>query len=633
MDHAERARTLLARDYLTPTIDHALLALQTASQDQKLELRAIIGIALQRKSMNAAAMRYLDGVLEDNPSHARVLAHRGIAHDRLYRKPQAQQDLKRSVELDPEYSLAWEELAYISYDLQDAATLDEAIANLERLGKVPGALYRLRGKRALDAGDSTAGVADLRAGARNGDPMAAFHLDEAGIEFETGDERALFGLDRAKRRMIAPAIGCYEQAIAQGFSDPDRDAKVTRNLAGLLSDEGRKDDALAVVVALTERSPDRADSWLTRAGVDNRMESFAKAYELSPEQGTLPLARKLMAADRLGEARDKCNEQLARDPDDKDAHRLLGEIELAAGANEGAKRAFLAAEALGDQQAGKLRARAFGSEIGLDHFETALNLLDQRNKTGAIAEFDKAVELLRTETKVAGDEAHRYLAKCLYNSAFLRELKVPDEDIEPNIREALELDPTYTDAMLSLGNLCLRTDRIDEGLAWFAKAGQIDPSAGQGWYYRARHFNQLGDDEQAIEDATKAFDAYRRRNQARFAADAVMMRGQCNENLGNLQEAKRDYDLAYDWGHPTGFAHGDNIRQRIAIEDSSSPEWMDYNQKVIERIEAGECPWAEIDFLHHRIQGNDEASKLVDKLTSDQALTDAEKTQLVEFLL
>ncbi|MBZ0238362.1 MAG: tetratricopeptide repeat protein, partial [Deltaproteobacteria bacterium] len=324
--------------------------------------------------------------------------------------------------------------------------------------------------------------------------------------------------------------------------------------------------------------------------------------------------------------------RLADDPDDAPLSRLLGELHLAAGRRDDAKAAWLFAEALGDTPARTLRVQAFGPERGLDHFDAALDLLDRRLREDAAAEFETAVDAFRQELRAPGDGAHRYLAKSLYNSALLRELKVADEVIEPNLREAVELDGAYADAMNSLGTLCLRTDRVDEGLQWFARAGETDPTAGQPWYYRARHFAESGDHAQAIEDATKAFDAYARRGQTQFAADAVMMRGRSNENLGRLQDALRDYDLAYEYGHPTGYAMGDHIRQRIAVEDPDSDQAGELLEKVIERIEDGECPWAQIEFLESRTGADEKATALVAKLKGKTPLDGDELRWLVEFL-
>jgi tetratricopeptide (TPR) repeat protein len=186
--------------------------------------------------------------------------------------------------------------------------------------------------------------------------------------------------------------------------------------------------------------------------------------------------------------------------------------------------------------------------------------------------------------------------------------------------------------MLALGNLCLRTDRVDEGLEWFARAGKADPSAGQPWFYRARHYSGLDDFERTVEDATKAFEAYSRRGQGQFAADAIMMRGQANEALGKLQAAKADYDTAYDYGHPTGFAMGDNIRQRIAIEDPKSDEAYELLDKVAQRLQRNECPWGQIEFLDARVAGNEKAMALVAKLKKDEALEEEQTSWLVELL-
>jgi tetratricopeptide (TPR) repeat protein len=340
----------------------------------------------------------------------------------------------------------------------------------------------------------------------------------------------------------------------------------------------------------------------------------------------------LLSAGRAKDALEVCAKRLSSEPDDAGALAAQGDAHMALGDRDAAKAAWLAAEALGDGNASNARRAAFGPERGMDHFDEALALLDRRLTNDAIAEFETACDKLRKEIRVPGDQPHRYLAKSLYNSAFLRELQVDDSVIEPNFREAVELDPSYAEAMLALGNLCLRTDRVDEGLEWFARAGKADPSAGQPWFYRARHYSGLDDFERTVEDATKAFEAYSRRGQGQFAADAIMMRGQANEALGKLQAAKADYDTAYDYGHPTGFAMGDNIRQRIAIEDPKSDEAYELLDKVAQRLQRNECPWGQIEFLDARVAGNEKAMALVAKLKKDEALEEEQTSWLVELL-
>lgn len=630
MSTADRARALFARDYFTPAIDAALLAAEAG--EDTAEMRALVGMGLERKNMFLAAIRALDAALEADPDNARALAARGNAHDRLGRPQRARDDLARAVELDPDHAAGWECLAYVSYDAGDQAGLDRAVDNLERLDAMTGYIYRLRGVRRLEGGDRDGAESDLRAGCAAGDPMSAFHLDDAGFERRSGADHALWGLDREKRELHDDAIEIYRTAIEIGFEDPARDAKVTRQLAGLLRAAGRDDEAIAAVEAMTGRQPERADGWLIRARVDGETASFERAAGLDPAIAAVPLARHHLEAGRGEQALAVCGARLEADPDDIDALVLLGDIHRAAGRDDRAKEAWLSSEALGDVDARRKRVSAFGVERGLDHFDAALDLLDHHRRDDAVAQFESAIDRLRAETRVRGDEASRYLARSLYNSAFLRELKVDDSLIEGNLREALEIDPSYTDVMLQLGNLCLRTERVAEGLEWFASAGSLDPSAGQGWFYRARHFSRLLDHQRAVEDATRAYEAYSRRGQHQFAGDAVMLRGQSNEALGNLYDAMRDYDLAYDCGHPTGYAMGDNIRNRIAIEVPDSDEAFELVDKICERLEDGECPWAQIEVLQARVATSEKGSILVEKLTGGDELSPDEIAWLVELL-
>jgi tetratricopeptide (TPR) repeat protein len=181
MDHAARARALFDRDNFGPAIDHALLAMRDADAATQRDLRALVGACLQHRRASVQALYQLDQVLAEQPDHARALTHRGAARQQLSQQKLAQPDLRRATELDPDYPFAWQWLAYASFDLGDNDTLDEAMANLERLGKPQGYLYQLRGKRRLDNGDRAGAEADLRRGCVEGDAMAACHLEDAGF--------------------------------------------------------------------------------------------------------------------------------------------------------------------------------------------------------------------------------------------------------------------------------------------------------------------------------------------------------------------------------------------------------------------------------------------------------------------
>lgn len=634
MDHAAQARSLFERDLFVATIDHALLAAQQLGPSPAaLEMRVLVGRCLEQLRQYPPALHCFEQILADAPDHAHALAHRGGVADRLLQRDRAKADLRRALELDPDYPYAWENLFYVSFDTQDPETCDLALSNLERLGAEKGYLYRLRGKRRLDAGDRDGAESDLRRACVHvkGDAVAAEILSQAGFPLATGDEHFMFG---TRQEQSNPALGVEHctKALELGLSSPKRDRVTVERLARMLGALGRKDEAVPAAQALTDRHPDRADAWLTRAAIDRETTSFAKAYELSTKEAAVPYARHLLAQGDKPKALEICSKHADEDPLDASAQVLLGEIYRSLEQMDDAKAAWLRAEALGDTQAPKLRTQTFGNERGLDHFDAALDLLDQRMQADAVAEFETAVEAFRKEARVPGDAPSRYLSKALYNSAFLRELKVPDSVIEPNLREAIQLDPAYPDALCALGNLCIRTDRLEEGLEYLAKAGAADPSAGQPWFYRARHFAGTGEHENVLPDATRAFQAYSNRGQGRFAADAVMIRGEANEALGRLHDAKRDYDLAYDYGHPIGYARGDQIRTRIAAEDPSSEDAGEVLDKVIESIESNEFPWGQEEVLRARTQGSDKATALVAKLEADEQLEADEIDWLVEFL-
>src|SRR5690606_16550709 len=145
----------------------------------------------------------------------------------------------------------------------------------------------------------------------------------AGVTLTSGPELAMWGLDREKRRMPDEAIDAYQRAVQVGL-DPSLDVRVVRWMTGLLVAQGRRDEALEAVVALTTRHPGRADAWLARGEIDEDPASFDEAHALSPTDAAVAWGRHLLTHGRKAEALEVCAAQVERDPDDCDAWALLG---------------------------------------------------------------------------------------------------------------------------------------------------------------------------------------------------------------------------------------------------------------------------------------------------------------------
>ena len=633
-----RTRALIARRQFLAASDPALWAAQSLpAGPERDEMRLVAAIGLERSRQHAMAFERLDALVAERPDYAAALARRGANAYWLGRDAEARTDLLCALERDPDDVFAWESAYLVAHSLRDDALAARALLALERLGAANGYLYHLSGRRHLQAERPAEAEAALRractlGGRPSDDPAAATTLLEAGHAFVTAEGRLLHATACADSEPEG-ALDHLDLALRLGFASPERHAAAVRLAGRLLVDTGHRDEALAIAADLTERYPDEGQAWLARASIDGDSASFARAHALSPAAAALAYASHLHASGATREALDLCCSQLARDPLDGDAWHLAAELHHALAEGGAACTAWREATAVGHPHARTARVRAYGPEDGMDHFEQGLELLDAGRRVDAAAAFDEAARRLRGETRAPGDTAMRHVPRALYNAAFLREHQVDDALLEPPLREALALDPRYTDAMAALGNVCARTGRADEALAWFERIATVDPSLGQPWYYIARHHAGRGDPAAALAPAARAGELYAAAGQHRFAADAAMLRGEAHDALGQLHEARDAYDLAYRFGHPIGYARGDDVRQRIALAEPDGPDARALLDKVVGRIEDGEYPWAEVDFFRARLGASQEANALAARLREGQALSPEETGRLVDFLL
>jgi Tfp pilus assembly protein PilF len=150
-------------------------------------------------------------------------------------------------------------------------------------------------------------------------------------------------------------------------------------------------------------------------------------------------------------------------------------------------------------------ARAFGRVIDLDpKFAPALAYLGLiRAKYYAYVEAVSLYErALRADPKLA--VVHHLIAEAL-----LKQKDVDAARIETHLRRAAELDPSFTQARLSLGKLFMRGQRWTEAAAELEQVIKLDPSAVEAHYQLGRAYGRL----KRTADAQSALATYKRLNE------------------------------------------------------------------------------------------------------------------------
>jgi len=132
-------------------------------------------------------------------------------------------------------------------------------------------------------------------------------------------------------------------------------------------------------------------------------------------------------------------------------------------------------------------ARALKRVIELDpRFAPAMAYLGLlRAKAGAYSDAVSLYEdALRADSKLA--VVHHLIAEAL--------IKQSDADtarIETHLRRAIELDPTFTPARLSLGKLFMRSQRWDLAATELEQVIKLDPSIAEAYYQLGRAYGRL----------------------------------------------------------------------------------------------------------------------------------------------
>ena len=127
-----------------------------------------------------------------------------------------------------------------------------------------------------------------------------------------------------------------------------------------------------------------------------------------------------------------------------------------------------------------------------------------RARTGAYAEAISLYErALLADTKLA-------IVHYLIADAMLKQMNADPRSIETHLRESVEMDPTFTPALLSLGKLFIRAQRWTDAVSELEQVVKEDPNLAEAYYQLGLAYGRL----KRTADAQSAMTTFKRLSEA-----------------------------------------------------------------------------------------------------------------------
>jgi tetratricopeptide (TPR) repeat protein len=553
----ESVRAANSRGLLDHTIEEALEAINSGADKNELaELCSICSDVMFRKGQYTDAVNYAEKCIESDPESSSGYSNLGWAEYWLGRNDKALVHLKKAAELAPDSADIHYRLGSILNNvfrkLQEA---EKAFSRAIELDPDYQLAWQQRGICFYQQGKYTEAESDYRKAAELGDSYSAYCLSNNRSSIETPGEKVALGRDFWGQNDTQTAVDYFKDALAQGFDTIEKTAEVKLELADKLSYLKQNDEAEAYYTEVISAVPDNAEAWSRRGwhyycvSMDAEAETdFKKAISLDPDNSfyIANLGRLYAVSGRAQKGIDILDPAIEKDPLSGDLFQARALCYKDLGADSQAKDDFRKADYLGNRDAMNNRRSAYGDEFAMDFFTTGIDMGERNEQTGAVEQFRKAAEIFRGESKYRGDRAWRYASKSLHNMGMNIHILggMPEKAIEA-VSEALEMDPFYVDAWVTLGNIHNSSNNNAEALKCYSKAIELQPNDGRGFYSRGRINMAEERFYEGVDDFTKAINLYQRRE---WKADAYYNRARCYEGAGRIEEAIEDFNQAFNNG-------------------------------------------------------------------------------------
>ena len=488
---------------------------------------------------NEKAVAHLEKAAELAPDNADIHYRLGSVYNNAFRKvPEAEKEFTRALEIDPQYQLAWQQRGICFYQQEKFAEAES----------------------------------DYRKAAELGDSYSAYCLSNNGSLIETPGEKLALGRDFWTQKDTQTAVDYFKNALEQDFDSKEKTVEVKLELADKLSWMKLNVEAELYYTQVIEDAPENAEAWSRRGwhyyctSKDSEAEAdFRKAISFD-ENNVLFKSRlgQLLAVSGKPQAGiEILNSAIDDDPLCADLYQARALCHKELGSITQAKDDFRQADFLGNNNAMGNRRDAFGDEDAIDFFSAGVDMGQQNNLAGAIEQFRKALEMFRTQSKYRGDKAWRYTSKSLHNMGMnMHTLGGNPEGAEEAVREALDMDPLYVDAWVTLGNIHNSSNNSSEAMKCYTRSIELQPNEGRGFYSRGRIYMAEKQFDKGAADFTAAANLYQRRD---WKADAYYNRAFCHEGAGRIQEAIADYEEAFNNGISQGIQESIRLKEQHGL--------------------------------------------------------------------
>jgi len=443
-----------------------------------------LGIIADQAGDLKEAERHFAAAVKADPNRASVRNNYGAILMRTGRSTLAAAEFEKSLKLDPDQPNALANLAQIRFagdDLKASAELFKRAFTIKpdveiaraltvialRLKDNPSAsTYYQNYAAALAAGSGTsahvpAARAELGAALFEAGLLKEAEAElSAAVSLNPADTDSIVRLARVYlARKDLPAAGrTLEAAVARG-NDP---APVYALLAEVYEQSGHVENAIPAMRLAIERDP--------------QSERLRFAYAVLLTNTNAPAA----AVIRL-------EESLKQFPTSSRLWFALGFANFKLDKNDESERALRKAIELDPKF-----AAAF-AYLGLI-----------RARTGA---YDEAISLYESALKA---DSKLGVVHHLIADAMLKQMNADAHVIETHLRQAVEMDPTFTPARLSLGKLYMRSQHWADAAAEFEQVIKLDPNAPDGYYQLGLAYGRL----KRADEAQSAMATFKRLNDA-----------------------------------------------------------------------------------------------------------------------
>lgn len=563
------------RGLLDYTIDNALEAIESGASGNDLSLLySIISDAMFRKAQYTDAVFYGERSIEADPGNPAGYADLGWAEYWLGRNGDAGAHLQKAVELGPEVAEYHYRLGSICNNALGKLTeAEEEFTRAVELDPDHQLAYQQRGICRYNQGRYDQAEADYRKAAELGDSYSAYCLVSNGSPIGSAAEKLALSRDHWAQNESQTAIDYMQQALEQGFHNPEAQLLARLELADKLSVMKMNEEAESHYGKAIESAPDSADAYGRRgwhyyitSQDDSSEADLMKAIELDPVNPIYParLGNLYAVGGRPREGLDILDPAIEKDSLSPDLFYSRALCHKALGNDQQAKEDFRTADYLGHRSAADDRRTAYGNEYPMDFFSSGIEMGEKNDAAGALEQFRKAADLFRERSRFKGDRDWRYTSKSLHNLGYYLQMSGGDlEEARSVIRESLKMDPGYKDAWITLGNLHNSADDNDTALECYTRAIELQPNDGRGYYSRGRIHMAREDWDNGVADFSSAVNLYRRQD---WRGDAYYNRARCHEGAGRIEEAIADYDEAFNHGIQQGIFESGRLRDAYGLD-------------------------------------------------------------------